>query len=234
MAHVGASIDDFIRRTSLRRMREVNLRRLYHDERDRTPHFELIQSNFCPKRRWIDGSPENIEHSLLLRQLFPAARFIVIVRDPFDVIASMVNFGRAGGAPMTIDQAARMWLRKTRAGLQAYRAFGPDVVKLLFHATLMEETAQTIAEIYDFLGEPYFGKSAQTFRHRINTSSVREDERAQIREIAQNSAVAKDLNTLLTDLRRTLTLRWTRDESAISELEETQRATIARYLPVSD
>src|SRR5204862_6296040 len=99
-----------------------------------------------PKTRWVDGTPEYSLHICGLRKLFPQARFVHVFRDVDAVVCSMVNFHRATGIQLVANEedAYKYWLRTVRACLNAEKAYGPDVVHRLRHATLIEEPAPAL------------------------------------------------------------------------------------------
>ena len=130
LAHLGCSIDDLIKKTTLRRLSRSHFERLHPKSDVDTTHnemFELARTLFGRKRRWVDGTPENAAHMTLLRRLFPAAKFVCTVRNPVDVIASMVHFEKAGGQHAPIVEAAAMWRRMTDWTLLGGRAFGSEI-----------------------------------------------------------------------------------------------------------
>ena len=61
--------------------------------------FQISRTVSDPKTRWVDGTPEYSFYINPLRKLFPAARFVHVVRDVVSVVRSMMNFQRTG-APL--------------------------------------------------------------------------------------------------------------------------------------
>jgi hypothetical protein len=136
--------------------------------------FRLRRSMSDPKMRWVDGTPGYSPHICALRKLFPAAKFIHIVRRCDDVVASMLNFHRICHYELVTGPAAayEYWLEMVSACLLAEEALGKDVVHRLRYADLIERPQAALAGILEFLGEPFEPVCMQPLAKRINSSSV--------------------------------------------------------------
>jgi hypothetical protein len=130
-----------------------------------------------PKMRWVDGTPLYSLHIYALRKLFPEAVFIHILRDVRDVARSMLNFHRVAGTHLVQNeqQAYKQWLRMVKACVQAERAYGSDVVHRLPYTALIDDPAQAIRSLLDFVGEPYCATCLKPLSRRINSSNVPPD-----------------------------------------------------------
>jgi hypothetical protein len=98
--------------------------------------------------RWGDKTPEYTAHLPLLRELFPTAQFIHIVRDGRDVALSgyQMHFGAKNAYA-----AARQWRSVVREA-QAFAATMPDTAFLeLRYEDLLTDTAGVFARITAFL-----------------------------------------------------------------------------------
>lgn len=126
------------------------------------------------KARWIDGTPEYSRHICGLRKLFPAAKFVHIVRDVDAVVASMLNFHRLNGETLVPGPAAAYayWMATAGACFAAERALGPAVVHRLRYADLVERPEPTLRGLSKFLGEPYEPACGAPLLTRINSSNV--------------------------------------------------------------
>ena len=83
--------------------------------------------------RWLDGTPRNCFAVFVLTRLFPAARFIHIVRDVNEVVTALSSDDtrrhyRSRYLGLTPKEAYQHWLDATRACLDAELAFGSSVV----------------------------------------------------------------------------------------------------------
>lgn len=85
--------------------------RVYGNPRSKSQALKLAKK--MVKMEWIARWEEDID---TLREIFPAARFIHIVRDGRDVSLSLLkaNFG-----PRTIYGAATYWQKCVQAGLRS-------------------------------------------------------------------------------------------------------------------
>ena len=106
--------------------------------------FQLTRSGADPKRRWVDGTPENSLWIPALRALFPGAQFVHLVRDVGAVVRSLTKFSTVGADDKSVEFGYRKWLRCTKACAEAER----------------------------FLGEEYEPACAEPLRVRINSSHV--------------------------------------------------------------
>ncbi len=97
---------------------------------------------------WVDHTPENISYAQSLRELFPDARFIHIVRDGRAVAASIMPLD---WGPNSIMKTSRWWMRMMSFGLAAEKALGPDCVMRLKYEDLVLKPESTMRAISQFL-----------------------------------------------------------------------------------
>lgn len=233
MEQFGRSVDEMMHRISKRHLHRILLARVCGKAGEYNKEFQLARSAMNPKRRWVDGTPENSGYILTLLELFPRARFIALVRDPLDVIASMLFFDRAGGLKRDVKQAAEIWKNLTRWTLLAYRIYGPSVVHLVPHARLIREPHAALSGIFEFLGEPDFPKSAETFSKRINSSKVDKAEREQIyAEIEAEPEIKQAVQSLYQEALNLMSSAWEPDESAKKELAARLNNELTRMIAV--
>ena len=99
--------------------------------------------------RWGDKTPEYCHHLPLIRELFPDAQFLHIVRDGRDVAQSVFQ---TGFGPKTAYEAALAW-KKTIADVSRFRATLPAGACLeVRYEELLAEPARTIGAVAEFLG----------------------------------------------------------------------------------
>lgn len=80
---------------------------------------------------FVEKTPQHAEHAELIARLFPSARFLHMVRDPRDVVASLLAASEgwgSGWAPAGPAEAAQLWRRHVTgarriAGTPRYREF---------------------------------------------------------------------------------------------------------------
>jgi hypothetical protein len=176
LGHFAGAIDSLMKYVSTEHALRVLLGRAAAAAPSATPEIQVLRALGSSKRRWVDGTPENIMCAGQLRAVFPLAKFIHIVRHPLDVVTSMVHFNRAGGAPMTAPQALAMWRERVAMGYLAERAYGSETVIRLDYHDLIARPDERMRELFRFLGEPDFDAAAQAFTVRINSSLVQPEE----------------------------------------------------------
>ena len=152
-----------------------------------------------PKERWVDGTPEYSFHIWGLRKLFPYARFVHLFRDVRPVVRSMINFHRVAGFHLVAneEEGYRYWVRTVRACLLADRAYGPNIVRRIRYADLIEKPEPTMRSLLDFLGEPYTAKCLEPLSQRINSSDVPDDF---VEDPTTDTAVVEEAMRLSRDL----------------------------------
>ncbi len=234
LAHLGCCIDDFIQKTTRRRVERSAYERAHQIKKENSGNqadgFQFARTLFSPKRRWVDGTPENAGHMALIHRLYPAAKFICTVRNPIDVIISMQHFEQAGGNSSPIEEAADMWRRQTEATVLAGRAFGSDVVRFVSYEDLIKSPASAINEIFDFLGEPRFEKASEVYRNRINSSSVSQDQRDSVRPRVEKFVQSSQLLQLHDEALRMVDASWAPDAQAKSEIDQRQKTFVMHAL----
>jgi len=153
-----------------------------------------------PKMRWVDGTPEYSSYIYALRQLFPEALFIHILRDVRDVVRSMLNFHRVAGTCLVQNeqQAYKFWLRMVKACVQAERAYGSNVVRRFPYSALIDDPVGAIRSLLDFVGEPYCDRCLEPLSRRINSSNVPPDFVAD--DPATDPSVIRDATNLFAKL----------------------------------
>lgn len=130
--------------------------------------FAAVRQMQPDARIIVEKTPANSLYVSLILRLFPGARFIHLIRDPHDVVASLLGASSDWGsrwAPRTVDRAARMWsshyegARKAVAGrhyqevrYEELRRDGPAVLSRVFATcglTVGEDAARHILSTVD-------------------------------------------------------------------------------------
>lgn len=134
--------------------------------------FSVSRGSDEPKSRWVDGTPEYSLYICGLHKLFPDARFVHIVRDVHDVVASMLGFHQHDGSPLaeSMQQACAYWLRTVQACVLAEQALGGDVVCRVQYADLIARPESTLRDVFAFLHEPFMPVCLEPMHRRINSS----------------------------------------------------------------
>jgi hypothetical protein len=128
-----------------------------------------------PKRRWADATPENSHYVYPLSRLFPAARFIHLLRNPHDVARSLMRFSRTGARDFDHDEAYQTWMRLTRAAWLGERALGRANMLQVRYEDFTGNPEQAFRRVLAFLGEDYSADVLKPLDNKINSSEVERD-----------------------------------------------------------
>ena len=173
----GISRDEFFR--SFGDSFDSLVRRKIEEFKKSAAEFEAIdlrrlRTSDEPKMRWVDGTPENSFHVFGLRQLFPEARFIHIVRDVNSVVTSLLHFKSVAGFDLVKDErdAYDYWLRAIDYCVRAEQTFGTEIVMRLRFSDLIGEPDKTLRTCLEFLNESYSAACLDPLKKKINSSNV--------------------------------------------------------------
>lgn len=121
----------------------------------RTPYRAVAEAwaRHHGKARWGEKTPANLYWVDVLVDMFPAARFVYLVRDPRAVVASMNRIPYYG--PDTALNALN-WHRATTNGYDRLTgAVAEDRRTVLRYEALVEAPEREVRRLCSFLGEPY-------------------------------------------------------------------------------
>jgi hypothetical protein len=114
--------------------------------------FIHLQKNHKGERFWAETTPMSISYSHRLYRIFPEAKFIVIRRDPKDVIASLLtkNWG-----PNTPLEGVEWTETRMRAENEALKSVPNNQVLIInLEDLVLNSPQQTYLKILDFLQLP--------------------------------------------------------------------------------
>jgi len=101
---------------------------------------------------WGDNTPQYIKSMFFLNEMFPNAKFIVMVRDPRDVAASARKLHFGGKTPIG---SAVDWKTSIIHAEEAKESFGEGRVLILKYESLVKETKYSLNTLCRFLGVQY-------------------------------------------------------------------------------
>ena len=99
--------------------------------------------------RWIDKTPQNIYGGALILQAFPGARLLHIVRNPLNVVASML-LGRQVAVP-DLHGAINYWCEAVQIAATLRKA-APDRVMDLRYEDLVADVPSAMGGVLGFAG----------------------------------------------------------------------------------
>jgi hypothetical protein len=154
--------------------------------------------------RWVDSCYTHVFSVFLLQRLFPAARFIHVIREVDEVVAALTSprsasIYKSRYVPFTPLDAYEHWLDAVSAGLDAERAFGSDVVLRILRANLMADPKAVLRQCLDFLEEPFDAHCLRPFRVGADNDTVPDTLPALVLddELAASRSQAKRLSVML-------------------------------------
>lgn len=166
---MGTAVDQLIR-SHRPRYEHLSVQEQIRCPKPDNAAFRVSRSPGEPKSRWVDGTPENSFFISGLRHLYPAAKFLHLVRDVESVVKSLLTFSH-----YTVGSEAdayRYWLRVVQACVVAEQTFGSDVVMRVRYRDLIDNPEATLRKCCEFLGEPFSSAVLEPLGTRINSSSV--------------------------------------------------------------
>lgn len=112
--------------------------------------FISLQKDHKGESYWAETTPMNISYSHRLTKLFPEAKFIVVRRDPRDVIASLLTKDWGPNTPLEGIE----WIEdRLRSDNHALRAVEPSKVLTIHLEDLVSNAPEeTYLRLLDFLG----------------------------------------------------------------------------------
>ncbi len=122
--------------------------------------FEYIFRHFSPKPDqadaiWGDKTPGYLKHIALLRQHYPQAKFLHLIRDPRDYcLSARQSWGKS------IYRAAHRWQATLNQARQVGRTLREDYLEVTYES-LLGDTEPVMARISEFLGCDYHPSMAQ-------------------------------------------------------------------------
>jgi len=136
-------------------------------------NYQVVRSKSDPKRRWVDGTPENTYYMYSLARLFPGAKFIHLLRNPAAVARSFMKFSNAGtaGTDHPAGEAYGQWLQYVEYAFKGERALGKDRVMRLEYEEMVASPESSLRRCFEFLGEDYSPDALLPLKERINSSS---------------------------------------------------------------
>jgi hypothetical protein len=166
--HFGKSIEDYQRKIFIRHGLNINQQKLSQDFDIYNDHFDLLKTPMSPCQRLVDATPENSTIIELISRAFKDSKFVFILRNPTDVINSLINFDKG----YTFESAARIWSSINQITYDYYFN-NPERIILIDYAHLIEYPAHSLAKIYEFLDEPNLINAEDILSYKINSSDIK-------------------------------------------------------------
>lgn len=108
-------------------------------------------NGFDEPQIWIDHTPENVMNFSLLKQIFPRAKFVHLIRDPRAVAASLIPLD---WGPFNVRDASILWAERLGYGFALEAAYPDDTVRVKYE-DIVREPIKTMKTLCDFLKIDY-------------------------------------------------------------------------------
>ncbi|GAB6066991.1 sulfotransferase [Methylothermus subterraneus] len=132
------------------------------------------------KRRWGEKTPYYVLHMPLLLEMFPAAKFIHLIRDGRDVLLSLYGRQKDFGVYNSYF-GAKYWEHYVATGQHVGKRLGPERYLEVRYEDLVSAPEATVRHILGFLGEPFdaavirFKKSGEPGKTPLLQQDLRPD-----------------------------------------------------------
>ncbi|MBT8447682.1 MAG: sulfotransferase [Gammaproteobacteria bacterium] len=136
--------------------------------------FERLGEQCAPEARvFLEKTPAHIEHREIIERLYPDAWFLVLVRDPRDMVASMQRAGRSWGrwAGSGVIANAMRWQRNVSAALELEQEV--THYKRVRYEDMRGNGSECLAGIFDWLGIEHSAGEIDTFLAEVDRPKLR-------------------------------------------------------------
>lgn len=147
---------------------------------DRTPasFLNTLYSSYAAqngKVRWGDKTPIYASYVDVIHDIFPKAKFIHILRDPFDAGISLLEKYEKEEFHIDVYFAARNWVRRINDITAARKRLPPDLYFEFRYEDLVTQPEEKLREVCDFLEETY--EPAMLEQHLLAQNKIAPDSR---------------------------------------------------------
>ena len=129
-------------------------------------HYSAVK--FPGFRIWGDKTPLNTERIFLIDRVFPAARYVHMLRDGRDAVSSAVKADMFGGS---VEGACRSWLLRTRNARQLGRRVGVSRYLELRYEDLVAGPKDQLTALLNFLSLEWNDSMLEYQTHAHNETS---------------------------------------------------------------
>jgi hypothetical protein len=104
---------------------------------------------------FLEKTPDHVSYVDIIHRLFPAARVVMVVRRPEDVVESLLAAGRDWGrnwAPRSVLRAAWRWRRAVREGMEQLASVPAEQQLLVRYEDMREDPVAQTCRVLEFIG----------------------------------------------------------------------------------
>jgi hypothetical protein len=118
------------------------------------------------KNLWVEKSPPHLHHIDFIEKLIPEAKFIHILRNGADVVASLYDATHKypksswGNKPWSLDECIYLWIKGTQSSLSHQHKPNHILVK---YEHLVEDPQSVLTELCRFIGVAFNEKMLREY-----------------------------------------------------------------------
>lgn len=101
---------------------------------------------------WVEKTPENEKHAVELAERYPQAKFVHILRDPLENLASLKRLNEFRGKDFPAKKRAKSLMKLFELAEANARELGPGRYLIVRYADLVGQTEATMRTLAGFLG----------------------------------------------------------------------------------
>ena len=148
--------------------------------------FVDLQKRSSGNQLWIDTTPANLFRATQIASFLPNVRFIHMVRDGRDVIASVV---REPWGPKNYDEGLIWYRNRMIRNLLNSRALGVQVLTLSLEDLVLQNRIQSLKRVLSFLQIENDSKIQKYFETEVTSEKVRQGRwRSDVSDVATFNA----------------------------------------------
>jgi hypothetical protein len=120
--------------------------------------IEPMVGGLAPDELFLEKTPGHVLYVPEIHALLPAARFVHVLRDARDTVASLLGASRSWGrawAPRQAGQAAGTWVSHVRAASAAQRSLPAQQFFEVRYESLHADGPRVLRQLVDWLGESW-------------------------------------------------------------------------------
>jgi hypothetical protein len=124
-----------------------------------------IAARKAGKARWADKNPENVLYLEQWQRLLPQGfAFIHVVRNPLDVLASLLEIGFPKAVPAAFEEKVKFLKTFIEKGTQ-YQNLHPETSFRIQYEELVTAPTATLTDLFHWLGEEFEPQILDNFNH---------------------------------------------------------------------
>ena len=153
--------------------------------------IEALYETRSGGKRWADATPSYTLMADILGSMFPAAKFLHILRDGRAVVNSMSTSGFSAEWASNFETACDAWAHYATVG-RRFQADNPARALEVRYENLVADPNTELRRVFEFLGEEHCEKSAELIATKRINSSYGNKEAGDIRKIKSPASAPKE------------------------------------------